>query len=335
MHCASAVRFRSLASARFLSRALAVLAGLAIAGTASAQAYPNKPIRIIVPASAGGAIDITARLTGAKLQEALGQPVSVENRPGASNISGTDAVAKAAPDGYTLLMCSLSQATNPSTIKKLPYDSAKDFEPVAFTHLVPLMLVVHPSLPAKNVQELITWLKANPDKASFASSGTGSSLHMSAELFKSMTGTKILHVPYKGSTAAHPDLLSGRTSMIFDTLTAILPHARSGAVRPLAVTTLKRSTVAPDIPTMAESGLPGYDTSTWGGILAPAGTPKDVVAKLNAEFVKALNLPDVKGRLSEAGIEIGGGTPQQFGDFIRNETVKWAKVAKEAGIVPE
>jgi len=259
----------------------------------------------------------------------------VENRPGASNISGTDAVAKAAPDGYTLLMCSLSQATNPSTIKKLPYDSARDFEPVAFTHLVPLMLVVTPSVPAKNVKELIVWIKANPDTASYASSGTGSSLHMSAELFKSMAGVKMLHVPYKGSTAAHPDLLSGRTSMIFDTITAILPHAKSGAVRPLAVTTLKRAGAAPEVPTMSEAGLPGYDTSTWGGILAPAGTPREIVNRLNAEFVKALNAPDVKTRLADGGIEIGGGTPQQFGEFIRSETVKWAKVAKEAGIVPE
>ncbi|MDB5806660.1 MAG: putative exported protein [Betaproteobacteria bacterium] len=311
------------------------IAALGLTGHAAAQPYPNKPIRIIVPASPGGAIDIVSRLTALKLQDSLGQPVSVENRPGASNISGTDAVAKAAPDGYTLLMCSLSQATNPSTIKRLPYDSAKDFEPVAFTHLVPLMLVVHPSVPAKNVQELVVWLKANPDKASYASSGTGSSLHMSTELFKSMTGTKILHVPYKGSTAAHPDVISGRVSMIIDTITAILPHTKTGAVRPLAVTTARRASIAPDIPTMAESGLPGYDTSTWGGILAPAGTPKEIVNKLNAEFIKALNMPDVKSRLSESGVEIGSGSPQQFGEFIRTETVKWAKVAKDAGVVPE
>ena len=305
------------------------------AAGASAQGFPNKPIRIIVPASPGGAIDITARLTALKVQEALGQPVTVENRPGASNISGSDAVAKSAPDGYTLLMCSLSQATNPSTIKRLPYDSAKDFEPVVFTHLVPLLLAVNPTVPAKNVQELIVWIKANPDTVSFASSGTGSSLHMSAELFKSMAGVKMLHVPYKGSTAAHPDLLSGRTQLIFDTLTAIQPHVRSGAVRGLAVTTTKRASSMPELPTMAESGLPGYDTSTWGGILAPAGTPKDVIAKLNAEFNKALAAPDVRKRLMDGGIELGGGTPQQFGEFIRTETVKWTRVAKEAGIVPE
>ena len=232
-------------------------------------------------------------------------------------------------------MCSLSQATNPSTIRKLPYDSARDFEPVVFTHLVPLLLAVNPGVPAKNVPELIVWIKANPDRASFASSGTGSSLHMSAELFKGMAGVTMLHVPYKGSAAAHPDLISGRTSMIFDTITAILPHVKSGAVRALAVTTLKRAGAAPEIPTMAESGLPGYDTSSWGGILAPAHSPKEVVSQLNAAFVRALNAPDVKTRLAEAGIEIGGGSPAQFGEFIRTETVKWARVAKQAGIVPE
>ena len=320
---------------RLLQRAIVGITLALGAAGASAQGFPNKPIRIIVPASPGGAIDITARLTALKVQEALGQPVTVENRPGASNISGSDAVAKSAPDGYTLLMCSLSQATNPSTIKRLPYDSAKDFEPVVFTHLVPLLLAVNPTVPAKNVQELIVWIKANPDTVSFASSGTGSSLHMSAELFKSMAGVKMLHVPYKGSTAAHPDLLSGRTQLIFDTLTAIQPHVRSGAVRGLAVTTTKRASSMPELPTMAESGLPGYDTSTWGGILAPAGTPKDVIAKLNAEFNKALAAPDVRKRLMDGGIELGGGTPQQFGEFIRTETVKWTRVAKEAGIVPE
>lgn len=320
---------------RFLQCAVVGITLALGAAAVLAQGFPNKPIRIIVPASPGGAIDITARLTAVKVQEALGQPVTVENRPGASNISGTDAVAKSAPDGYTLLMCSLSQATNPSTIKRLPYDSAKDFEPVAFTHLVPLLLAVHPGVPAKNVQELVVWLKANPDTVSFASSGTGSSLHMSAELFKSMAGVKMLHVPYKGSTAAHPDLLSGRTQLIFDTLTAIQPHVKSGAVRGLAVTTLKRASSMPELPTMAESGLPGYDTSTWGGILAPAGTPKAIVAKLNDEINKALAAEDVRAKLTASGIQIQGGSPQVFADYIAAEVEKWGRVTKEAGIVPE
>lgn len=325
---------RAVARPSFIVLALIALAfGRTL--PALAQTWPAKPIRIIVPASPGGAIDIVSRLTALKIQDDLGQPVTVENRPGASNISGTDYVAKSPPDGYTLLMCSLSQATNVSTIKRLPYDTAKDFAPIALTHLVPLMLVVHPSVPAKNVPELVAWLKANGDKVSYASSGTGSSLQMSAELFKSMTGTKMLHIPYKGSTAAHPDVISGRIQVMFDTITAILPHVKTGELRALAVTTTKRAGIAPDVPTMAEAGLPGYDTSTWGGILAPAGTPKEVVAKLNAEFNKALAMPDVKSRLAESGVEIGNGSPQQFADFIRSETVKWSKVAKDAGIVPE
>jgi tripartite-type tricarboxylate transporter receptor subunit TctC len=322
VHIAKAVKSACLAAA---------LAG----ACAHAETFPARPVRIVVPAPPGGALDITARLTAQKLQEAWNQSVVVENRPGASNISGTDVIAKSPPDGYNLLICSLSQATNPSTVKHLPYDSVKDFEPVVFAYEVPLMLVVNPGIPAKNVKELVAWIKANPDTASFASSGTGSSLQMAAELFKSMTGTKMLHVPYKGSTAAHPDVLSGRVSMIFDTLPAVQAHAKAGALRAIAVTTLKRSPSMPDVPTMAEQGLAGYNASSWGGILAPAGTPRDVVMKLNAGFNQALAAPDVKKRLNDAGIEITGGTPQQFGDFIRAETVKWARVAQQAGIRPE
>jgi tripartite-type tricarboxylate transporter receptor subunit TctC len=302
---------------------------------AHAGIFPSRSVRIVVPATPGGAIDITARVLSQNLAQEWGQSVVVDNRPGASNISGTDMVAKAAPDGYTVLICTLSQVTNPSTIKHLPYDSAKDFEPVVFTHLVPLLLAVYPGVPAKNVSELVAWIKANPDTASFASSGTGSSLHMAAELFKSMTGTQMLHVPYKGSTAAHPDLISGRVSMIFDTLTAIQPHVLSGKVRAIGVTTLKRSQSMPEVPTLAEQGLPGYDASSWGGILAPAGTPKDVVNALNAGFNQALAAPAVRKRLADGGIEIGGGSPDEFGDLLRTETVKWSEVAREAGIKPE
>ena len=219
--------------------------------------------------------------------------------------------------------------------KKLPYDTVKSFEPVVLTHVLPLMLVVHPSLPVKNVQELIAYGKANPGKLSFASSGPGGAPHMSGELFKSMTGIDMLHVPYKGSTAAHSDLLSGRVSLMFDTVTAINPHVKSGALRALAVTTAKRSAAAPDVPTMAEAGLKGYETSTWGGVLAPAGTPKDIVDKLNAEMNKALAAPDVRQRMLDAGIEPAGGTPQQFAGFIQSEMAKWGKVAKTAGIQPE
>jgi tripartite-type tricarboxylate transporter receptor subunit TctC len=318
------------------------LASLALGATlvgaalpAFAQAWPTKAVKIVVPATPGGAIDTIARLVGDKLTTSLGQPVVVENKPGAANNLGTDLVAKSPPDGYTLVIVASSHATNKHLYKQLPYDPVKDFEPIVFTHVVPLLLAVHPSVPAKNVQELVAWIKANPDKANYASSGPGSSLHMAAELFMSMTGTKMLHVPYKGSAAAHPDLIGGRTAMIFDTITAILPHVKAGAVKALAVTTAKRSGSMPELPTIAESGLAGYDTSTWGGILAPAGTPKDVIARLNTEINKVLEAPDVRAKLTGAGIEIQGGAPRQFAEYIEAEIVKWGKVTKDAGIIPE
>jgi tripartite-type tricarboxylate transporter receptor subunit TctC len=248
---------------------------------------------------------------------------------------GTDFVAKAAPDGHTLALVASSHAINPSMFKKLPFDTVKSFEPVALTHVVPLLLVVSPTVPARNVQELVAYGRANPGKLSFASSGSGGAPHMSGELFKSMTGIDMLHVPYKGSTAAHPDLIGGRTSMMFDTVAAIAPQVKGGTVRALAVTTPKRSSVFPDLPTMNEAGLKGYETSTWGGLLAPAGTPKDVIAKLNAEVDKALAAPDVREKLATAGIEPGGGTPAAFAAFIQAEMARWAKVAKDAGIQPE
>src|SRR6266851_4476813 len=307
----------------------AIAATLALSlGTldAQAQAYPTRSIKIVVPATPGGAIDVIARLLGDKLTAAMGQPVVIENKPGASNNLGTDFVAKSAPDGYTLVICASSHATNKHLFKQMPFDPVADFEPVVFTHVVPLLLAVHPAVPAKTVQELVAWIKANPDKASFASSGKGSSLHMAAELFKSMAGVTMLHVPYRGSSAAHPDLIGGRTAMIFDTITAIQPHVQSGAVRAIAVTPLKRSSAPPDLPTIAEAGLAGYDANTWGGILAPAGTPKDVAGKLNGEINKALAAADVRAKLSAAGIEIQGGTPAVLADYIKAEVVKWAKV---------
>jgi tripartite-type tricarboxylate transporter receptor subunit TctC len=317
-----------------LSAANLTLAGGALAQGA-AQTFPSRGITIVIPATPGGAIDLTARVMGPKLTDAWSKPVVVENKAGATGIIGTEFIAKAAPDGYTLVLVASSHAINPSMFKKLPYDTVKSFDPVVLTHVLPLMLVVHPSLPVKNVQELIAYGKANPGKLSFASSGPGGAPHMSGELFKSMAGIDMLHVPYKGSTAAHADLLSGRTSLMFDTVTAINPHVKSGAVRALAVTTAKRSAAAPDVPTMTEAELKGYETSTWGGILAPAGTPKDVVDKLNAEMNKALAAPDVRQRMLDAGIEPAGGTPQQFAAFIQSEMVKWGKVAKTAGIQPE
>jgi tripartite-type tricarboxylate transporter receptor subunit TctC len=301
----------------------------------TAATFPSKPITIVIPASPGGAIDLVARLTGQKMSEVFGKPVVIDNKAGATGIIGTEFVAHAAPDGHNLVLVASSHAINPSMFKKLPYDTIKSFEPVVLTHIVPLMLVVNAALPVKNVRELIAYGKANPGKLTFASSGNGGAPHMSGELFKSMAGIDMTHVPYKGSTAAHPDLISGQTSLMFDTVAAVMQHVKSGSVRALAVTTAKRASIAPDVPTMAEAGLPGYETSTWGGVLAPAGTPKDVVAKLNSEMNKALHLPDVRERLTTAGIEPVGGTPAQFAAFIQTEMLKWAKVAREAGVQPE
>ena len=318
-----------------LSVALTAALGAVLGAPAAAQTFPSRQITIVVPASPGGAIDLAARLIGQKLTDAWGQAVVIDNKAGATGIVGTEAVFKAAPDGHTLALVASSHAINPSMMKKLPYDTLKGFEPVVLTHVVPLMLVVNNGLPAKTVKELAAYGKANPGKLSFASSGAGGAPHFSGELFKSMAGLDMTHIPYKGSTLAHPDLLSGRVSLMFDTVAAINPQVKADKVRGLAVTTAKRSSAAPNVPTMMEAGYPDYQTSTWGGILAPAGTPKAIVDKLNAEINKALNAADVRTRLGDAGIETGGGSPKQFTDFIASEMLKWGKVAKDAGIVPE
>jgi tripartite-type tricarboxylate transporter receptor subunit TctC len=319
-----------------LAAALAALSLLpATPAFAQAASFPSKSITIIVPASPGGAIDLVARLTGDKMSKDWGKPVVIDNKAGATGTIGTQAVATAPPDGHMLALVASSHAINPVMFKKLPYDTVKSFEPVILTHVVPLVLVVNPKLPVNNVKELIAYGKANPGKLSFASSGNGGAPHMSGELFASMAGIQMTHIPYKGSTAAHPDLMSGQTSVMFDTLAAVQQHIKTGALKALAVTTASRVPSVPDIPTMAEAGLPGYETSTWGGVIAPAGTPKDVVAKLNAEFNAGLAQPDIKKKINDAGIETAGGTPQQFADFLQVEMKKWAKVAKDANIQPE
>ena len=315
----------------------AIGAALTLAGTlpATAQTFPTKPLTIIVPASPGGAIDLSARLIGQKLTESWGQPVVIDNKTGATGIIGTEFVAKSAPDGHTMALVASSHAINPSMVKKLPFDTVKSFEPVVQTHVVPLVLVVAPSFPAKDLKELIAYGKANPGKLSFASSGSGGAPHFSGELFKSMTGLDMIHIPYKGSTLAHPDLMSGRVSLMFDTLAAVSSQVKAGGMRAIAVTTSTRASTLPNVPTMAEAGLPGYETSTWGGLLAPAGTPKPVVAKIATEVTRILALPDVKQKLVDNGVEPVGGTPEQFNAFIGKEMIKWAKVAKDAGIQPE
>jgi len=313
--------------------AIAAFALTAIDASAQAAAsYPNKPIKIIVPFPPGGATDILARATGFELQKAWGQPVIIENRPGAGGNSGADVVAKAAPDGYTLVMGTVgTHAINMSLYARMPYDAVKDFDPVVLVAGVPNLLVVHPSVPAKTVAELTALAKSQPGKLNVASSGNGTSIHLAAELYKQMAGVDITHVPYKGSSPAVADLLGGQVQLMFDNMPSSLPHAKAGKLRALAVTSLKRSPALPDVPTMDESGLKGFDATSWFGLLAPAGTPKDIIAKLNAASVKALATPEMRERLAAQGADPIGNSPEQFSVFIKAEIDKWAKIVRASG----
>jgi len=306
---------------------------LALASTVvTAQAWPSKPIKYIVPFAPGGTTDILARTVGEKLSVALGQPVIIENKPGAGGGVGAEFVAKAAPDGYTIMGGTIStHAINASLYKNLPYDPIKDFVPIVLLARVPNMLVVNVDIPAKSVPELIALLKANPGKYSFASSGNGTSQHLSGELFKSMSGTEMQHIPYKGSPPALQDVVGGQVTMTFDNITTAWTLAKAGKLRALAVTTASRSAVAPDVPTLAESGLAGFEVSSWQGVFAPAGTPPDIVRRLNAEIVKILNTPDVKEKLVSLGLDVGGNTPEEFLVMVKAEVVKWADVVKKSG----
>ena len=308
---------------------------LAFAGGASAQQFPTKPVRMIVPFAPGGATDYMARAIAQKMSESIGQPVVVENKPGANAILGTDLVAKAAPDGHTLFLCAFGHATNPYLVAKLPYDTLKDLAPVTLLVTGPLMLIANPSLPANNVKELIAYLKANPDKLNYASGGIGSSQHFAAELMLNMTGTKMTHVAYKGTAPAYVDLLSGATSLMFDNLVTALPQVKAGKLKALAVTPAQRASQAPEVPTMAEAGLAGYETGIWHGFLTTGGTPKATVERLNKEIVRAVNLPDVKDAFIARGLLPVGNSPGEFDAFIRNEMAKWSKIIKEAGIKAE
>jgi tripartite-type tricarboxylate transporter receptor subunit TctC len=301
-----------------------------LAQLAMAQAYPSRPIRIVVPFPPGGASDVTARMLADKFASSWGANVVVDNRTGASGIIGTDIVAKATPDGYTLGFVALSFAINPS-IHKLPYDANRDFTFITVVASNPLALVVANNVPAKSVKELIDLAKAKPDGLSFASSGTGTSPHMSAELFKLLAGVRILHVPYKGSTAAHPDLLGGRVSMMIDPVAAILPHIRAGRVRALGVTSKKRSAELPDVPPVADA-VPGYESTSWVLIMGPAKIPPAIAGRLHQETARALALPDVKERLARMGSDIVGSSPAEARAFVRAELEKWAKTVKAAGI---
>ncbi|WP_326540939.1 Bug family tripartite tricarboxylate transporter substrate binding protein [Pseudorhodoferax sp.] len=319
-----------------LIKTLVASAALALVpALASAQAYPTRAIKIIVPAPPGGAIDTIARVVGDKLATSMGQPVIVDNRPGASNNLGTDVLAKSPADGYTIGIVGGSHNINKFLFKSLGWDPEKSFEPIVYTHVVPLVFAIYPQIPAKTLPELVAWMKAHPDQAKVATSGRGSAQEMAAEMFRMAAATDMLLVPYKGSSAAHPDLLGGRTALYIDTISAILPQVKGGNVRAVAVSTLKRTSALPDVPTADEQGLKGYDANTNGGFLAPAGTPKAIVDKLNAEINAALKLPDVRTKLEGAGIEIQGGTQQEYAALIKSDLAKWAKVIKAAGIQPD
>ena len=318
---------------RSTARCVVTLLAALVLVSAHAQDFPTRPIRLVVPFPPGGGTDVVARAVAPRMSELLGQPVVVDNRAGAGGNIGAELVANAPPDGYTMLMGTVgTHAINPSLYEKMPYDHVKDFVPVVLVAGVPNVLVVNPALPVKSVQELVAYAKANPGKLNFASSGSGTSIHLSGELFKTMTGVQMQHVPYKGSAPALADLAGGQVQLMFDNLPSALALIKGGKLRALAVTSLQRSTALPDVPTVAESALPGFEASSWFGLLAPAGTPKDAVAKVNGEVAKWLATPEAKEKLAAQGAIVASGlTPEDFSRHIATETTKWHKVVKESG----
>ena len=311
---------------------LNVCVSLSICGVAMAQAYPNKTVRLVVPQSAGGGADILARSVAEKLSKAWGVQVIVDNRLGAAGIIGTQLVAQAAPDGYTLLMGAIStHAINRGLYRNLPYDPVKDFVPITMIASAPLLVVVHPSLPVKSVQELIALARAKPGQLSFASAGSGNSTHLAGEMFKMLANVDILHVPYKGATPAEIDLMAGHASLMFSSILSAMPHSNAGRMRALAVTSARRTSVMPELPTVAETGLAAYDVNPWYGLFAPAGTPREIVDKINREVLGILQLPDVKERFATLGADPAGTTPGEFATFINVEIEKWTRVIKQSG----
>jgi len=305
---------------------------LSCAHAADTGPYPAKPIRLIVPFAPAGSADALARTIQPALSEALGQTLVIDNRPGASSTIGTDMAAKAAPDGYTLVLVTTTHTVNPSLIAKLPFDTVKDFAPVSLVVSQPNILVVHPSVAAKSVKELVAMAKAKPGGMNFASGGNGSSPHLSGELFNIVAGTRITHIPYKGSGPGVTDLLGGHVQMMFAGPLALEQHIKSGRLRPLALADKRRSTILPDVPTMAEAGFPGVETGTWYGILAPARTPPAVVAHVQREIVRILQSPDLKTRILNQGVDIVASSPAEFEKFIIAEVAKWSRVVKAAGV---
>lgn len=304
----------------------------AAGGVFAQSTYPVKSIRLIVPFPAGGPTDVIARAVGQKLTESLGQSVVIDNRGGGGGNIGSDIVAKAAPDGYTLVMGIVgTHAINASLYSKMPYDTVKDFAPVTLAGAATIVLVAHPSVQAKSVKELIALGKSRPGKINWASPGSGTPHHLAGELFKTMTGIDMVHIPYKGAAPAVIDLLGGQVSLAFVSLPAALPHIKAGRLTALGISAPQRSAVAPEVPTIAESALAGYELENWYGVLAPAGTPREIVNQLNREIVKALQMPEMKERLNSQGFEIRTSTPEQFAAYIKSEIVKWAKIVKDSG----
>ena len=313
----------------------AVLMGVlfVVAAPASAQDYPTRPVRLVAPFSPGGATDRLARLVSQKLGERWRQSVIVDNRPGAGGNIGAEVVARAAPDGYTLVMGSIgTHSVNVSLFSKLAYDPIRDFAPVALVMEAEGLLVLHPSVPVKTVKELIALAKARPGQVAYASAGYGTAGHLSGELFKSMAGVDMVHVPYKGNVPAITDLIAGQTSLLFATMPTVLPQVQAGRLKALAVTSSSRSPAAPELPTIAEAALPGYSVTNWIGLFAPAGTPRDIVVKLNGETVRTMQAPEIQKRLTLEGAKFTPRTPDEFTAFVKSEIAKWAKVVKEAGI---
>jgi tripartite-type tricarboxylate transporter receptor subunit TctC len=321
-----------LHAASVLKSLFAAAAIFCAASGLAQQAYPNRAIKIVVPFAAGGPSDVMARTLAQKMNAAWGQPVVVENRTGASGVIGADYAAKSAPDGYTLLLAQVGDTISMGLVPNLPYNFQKDFAPISMVGQTAFILVTHPSVPVSSLRELIAMAKSKPGGLTFGSSGAGTASHLAGELLKGMAGVEILHVPYKGQAPATTDLLSGQISLMFNNPVTALAHVKAGRLRPLAVTTAKRATSLPDVPTVAESGLPGFDVGFWFGTLAPAGTPRPIIDRLNAEMVKTVHMPDVVERLGALGVEPIGSTPEAFARTIDAEVIRWAKVIKDAGV---
>jgi tripartite-type tricarboxylate transporter receptor subunit TctC len=324
-----------IAQNRTVSRVLCAALLSACANAALAQTYPVKPVRVVVASSAGGGTDIVARIIAPELSKRLGQQVVIDNRPGAGNMIGIEIAAKSPPDGYTLLMGVSTLAINSALYKKVPYDPVKDFAPITQVISSASLIVVHPSVPVKTVKELLAFARARPGQMNYASAGTGTYPHMTMELFLSMGKLKMVHIPYKGTGPAMIDMLAGHTSVMAATILTGMPQIRAGRLRPLGISSAARSAVVPEIPTIAEAGLPGFESVQWYGLLAPAQTPKEIVTRLHAEMTRILQQPDIKERFAGDGADPVGNTPEQFARYIQTELVKWAKVAREAGIKPE